>query len=127
MADTTTTTTTDTTTTTTEVKSIVVKEANVGTKIKWSVTGNIIDFRDEVYINLESRQEDTDTTITISTDYYNKIAIGVSKRRIATIFIPAKTYTQEQVTDATTGAITYKQTAADFDISTCVLTLWSMH
>lgn len=124
MADTT---TTATTTTTTTVKTISVREANVGTKIKWSVDDNVINFRDEMMINLVTRQQDTDSTITISTDYYNMLAIGVSKRRIATIFIPAKQYTRQQVTDATTGVISYKQVAADFDISTCLLTLWSLH
>lgn len=115
----------DTTTTTTNT--IVVKEANVGTKIKWSVDGNILNFRDEMTLNLAMRQQDTDSTITVSMDYYNMLAIGISKRRIATIFIPATVYTTEQVTDATTGAVTYARVAAPFDISTCILTLWSLH
>jgi hypothetical protein len=116
--------------TTTSVNSsttIIIQEANVGKKIDYEINGNIISFNGgELALDLSKRQLDMANTTAISSDYYNLLAVGISKRRVATIDIPARTYKRVPVENGSSGMKVYTRVANPFDISKCVLTLWSV-
>ena len=116
--------------TTTSVNSsttIIIQEANVGKKIDYEINGNIISFNGgELALDLSKRQLDMANTTAISSDYYNLLAVGISKRRVATIDIPARTYKRVPVENGAGGMKVYTRVANPFDISKCVLTLWSV-
>lgn len=96
-------------------------------KIDYEINGNIISFNGgELALDLSKRQLDMANTTAISSDYYNLLAVGISKRRVATIDIPARTYKRVPVENGASGMKVYTRVANPFDISKCVLTLWSV-
>lgn len=117
-----------TTTTNPTTAQMIIREANVGPKIEYTMNGTFIDFRDgECIFNIAKRQEDydSDTFVWFDNSYHCAVA-DTGARRIAMIHIPAKTYHYEDVTDATTGAVTKQRVADPFDLSKCVMTLWAI-
>lgn len=107
---------------------IIIREANVGYKVEYTINGSYINFRDgECIVDLAKRQEDWASETQFWFDQSYHCAVGMSgSRRIAMVQIPAKKYHDETVTDATTGAVTTKRVADPFDISKCVLILWAI-
>lgn len=99
-------------------------EKNEGQKIDYSVSGNMITFRDELMLNLSKYERDYPVHLDICENTDNILVTGLSERYVAQIDIPARQYTV-----ITTGegesAITTKE-AVPFDIGNVTLTLWAL-
>lgn len=68
-----------------------VNEINKGEKIKYIVDGNKITFGDdELMINLEKYEKDTEVEINICTDNEGLLLTTLAERYVAVIIIPAR-------------------------------------
>jgi hypothetical protein len=73
---------------------MTVINANEGTKIPYIVDGNKISFNDEICLNIEMKERDTDIHIDISYGDFRELITGVGRDYVAQIDIPARKYTQ---------------------------------
>ncbi len=73
-----------------------VNEINNGEKIKYAVEGNKITFGDdELTINLEKYEKDTEVEINICTDSEGLLLTTLAERYVAVIIIPARMYVND--------------------------------
>ena len=121
-----------------------VVEKTVGKKIDYSVRGSRITFADELMLNLESRERDTEMQIDICEDVYGCLCVGVgagTRRYVAQIVIPARQYREVEAPEAgnmaaeagedengSSGAMGSGRTqeAVPFSMNNCTLVLWGM-
>lgn len=111
-----------------------------GKKIEYSTRGSKITFGDELMLNLESRERDTEMQIDICEDIYGCLVVGVSantRRYVAQIIIPAREYQEIEIApellaedqDQENGGgmqERVKQEALPFSMANCTLILWGM-
>lgn len=75
-----------------------VEEVNVGTKIEYSVTKNKITFADELTLNCEKLERDSDVCIDICIDKNDMVTAGqLGQKYAAQIEIPARQYKETEV------------------------------
>lgn len=99
----------------------IVKVNSTETTVSYSITGNIIDFRDgELTLDLSKYERDFDVVIDITENNYKMLQTGISKTYVAQISIPARTYTVSIVDEETI------KTANEFSIDNCELKLWEV-
>lgn len=123
-----------------------VVEKTAGKKIEYSVRGSRITFADELMLNLESRERDTEMQIDICEDVYGCLCVGVgagARRYVAQIVIPARQYREVEVLEAETETMEAEagedengsggtmgggrtQEAVPFSMNNCTLILWGM-
>lgn len=73
-----------------------IKEVDEGKKIDYSINGNKITFGDdELTINLEKYEKDTDVEINICTDADGLLLTTLAERYVAVIVIPARSYNDD--------------------------------
>lgn len=121
-------------------------EKTAGRKIDYSVRGSEITFADELMLNLENRERDTEMQIDICEDVYGCLCVGVSagtRRYVAQIVIPARKYVEVEAPETETGIMAAEsgeeetgdggtmgsgrtQEAVPFSMNNCTLILWGM-
>ncbi len=121
-------------------------EKTAGTKVTYGVRGSKITFNDELMLNLESRERDTEMQIDICEDLYGCLVVGASentRRYVAQIVIPARRYEERIVeedapaeeetagdTEAESGGIEWRENrileAVPFNMANCTLALWGL-
>lgn len=121
-------------------------EKTTGRKIDYSVRGSKITFADELMLNLENRERDTEMRIDICEDMYGCLCVGVSagtRRYVAQIIIPARKYVEVEAPEDETGIMAAEsgedemensgtmesgrtQEVVPFSMNNCTLILWGM-
>lgn len=121
-------------------------EKTAGKKIAYNVRGSKITFADELMLNLENRERDTEMQIDICEDVYGCLCIGVSastRRYVAQIVIPARKYVELEAQGEEAGIMAAEsggeesenggtmesgrtQEAVPFSMNNCTLILWGM-
>lgn len=101
---------------------------NEGPKIEYSVSGNVISFRDEIMLNLSKYERDDANHIDICSDSTGCLVCGTAAglRYVAEIDIPARTYIETPVENPEEGEPITKIEAVPFNIDNCTLTLWAL-
>jgi hypothetical protein len=107
---------------------MIVVNKNEGPKVAYSVTGNIISFKDELMLNLSKYERDDANHIDICSDSFGCLVCGTAAglRYVAEIDIPARTYVETPVENPEEGEPDTRLEPVPFDIDACTLTLWSL-
>lgn len=110
-------------------------EKNTGEKIDYSMSGNIITFRDELMFNLSKYERDYPVELDVCEDTDQILVIGMSDRYVAQLEIPARAYTETTQTIPTdqtdadgnpVNDVVITKTPVPFDINSVTLTLWAL-
>lgn len=105
---------------------INVIEKNIGQKIEFSVSGTRLNLNNELILDLSKYERDHDVHIDISENGDGMLIMGVSRRYVAQIDIPARKY-DEITTEATEdkeAETTFAPVA--FSMDNVKLTLWAL-
>lgn len=123
-----------------------VVEKTAGKKIDYSVRGSKITFADELMLNLESRERDTEMQIDVCEDVYGCLCVGVgagTRRYVAQIVIPARQYKEVEAPEEETEIMASEagedgngsggnmgsgrtREAVPFSMNNCTLILWGI-
>ncbi len=101
---------------------MIVIDKNAGTKIPFEVQGTVINFDDELSLNLKKLQRDDPVHKDVCYDEYGDLCVGAAAGRayVAEIDIPAREY-------VTTGEGEDAQTEpVPLDMDKVTLTLWAI-
>lgn len=98
---------------------MIVIEKNKGEKIPYEVSGKKICFDDDLQINLQKRQDDSNVHIDICYDPNHELQIGTNGARayVAEIDIPAKEYETTEDNE---------EVAVPLDMDEVKLSLWAI-
>lgn len=101
-------------------------EKNEGPKVEYSQMGeNLLSFRDELFINLARFERDFDVNVDICENEFNMLTMGLGRRYVAQIHIPAREYKEIEITEGT-GEEETKLEPVPFDMEKVTLTLWAI-
>ncbi len=98
---------------------------NEGEKIKYSVRGNKLTLREEITIDLEKYERDFDLHVDISEDWMGLLTMGIGRKYIAEIDIPARKYAEVEKNEGTDENETIPE-AVPFSMENVTLTLWAI-
>ncbi|AJA42427.1 hypothetical protein AJ85_06620 [Alkalihalobacillus alcalophilus ATCC 27647 = CGMCC 1.3604] len=107
-------------------------EKNEGQKIDFEViSGSLVSFRGELFLDLSRYERDYDVTIDISENHFGMLMMGVSNRYVAQIEIPACEYEEveipeEEIDDDEEGSDRTKLVPKPFDLENVTLVLWGI-
>lgn len=107
-------------------KTIKVIEKNAGEKIDYELTGNTLWIHDAVALKLNKLQTDDVVKKDICADGQGNLVFGLGENYVAQVEIPPREYEYIEGEPDSEGKPTVERVAKDFDISKCVLTLWSV-
>ncbi|MDQ7790230.1 MAG: hypothetical protein U1D96_05465 [Eubacteriales bacterium] len=103
---------------------MIIVEKNQGDKAAYELQGNVLAFRGgELALDLSMYERDFPVHIDICCNEYDMLVVGLGRRYVAAIDIPARAYDAEQTGDPE-NPITLAPRA--FDISKAQLTLWAL-
>ena len=103
---------------------MIVIEKTPGEKVEYEIKKNKITFNDELMLNLEKYERDYEQLIDICEDENFCLAMGLGRRYVAQIVIPARTYT---VDETNSEEQPLEQVAIPFSMNNCTLYLWGWH
>lgn len=110
-----------------------VVEINDGTKVDYEVVGNKIFFNDELMLNLEKYERDDDQFIDICENENFALAMGLGRKYVAQIEIPARQYKEvvkKEDVENEEGVVESKETTTKepvgFNINNVTLNLWGL-
>lgn len=72
-------------------------EKNEGRKVPYELSGNWLNFDDQIMINLKSQEQDNDVHIDITSDIFGNLKMGEGAYYVAQVEIPARQYTEETI------------------------------
>ncbi len=106
---------------------MIVVHKNEGPKIPYTVSGNVISFRDgELSLDLEKYERDFPVHIDICENEFNMLTVGISRRYVAQIDIPAREYEYVENGTDEQGNPKYDKVAVPFSLDKVTLTLWAI-
>lgn len=106
---------------------MIIVNKNEGPKISYSISGNVISFRDgELTLDLEKYERDFPVHIDICENEFNMLAVGISRRYVAQIDIPAREYEFVENGTDEQGNPKYDKVAVPFPMDKVTLTLWTI-
>ena len=96
--------------------------------IGYQITGNSIDFNNEISLNLETREREYNINVDICIDKSRSLVCGtaVGLKYVAQIFIPARKFNEIIGEPDSEGNPTLTIEPVRFNIDNCTLTLWEM-
>lgn len=101
-------------------------EKNAGKKISHRVSGTKLNLNDELILDLAKYERDFDVNIDICQNEFNMLVMGLGRRYIAQIDIPARQYKEVVSEGAENEGETIKLEPVPFSIDRVTLTLWSI-
>ena len=106
---------------------MIVVHKNEGTKIPYTVSGNVISFRDgELSLDLSRFERDFPVHIDICENAYGMLTMGISRKYVAQIDIPAREYTEVQDGVDEEGNPKTAMQPMPFSMDKVTLTLWEV-
>lgn len=105
---------------------MIVVEKNIGPKIEYEVTGNWLAFRDELALNLASKERDDDVEIDVFETRIGDLQTGISDYYVAQVMIPARRYTEEDGGVDENEQPIINREPLPFDVDLCTLVLWAL-
>lgn len=106
---------------------MMVVHKNEGPKIPYTVSGNMISFRDgELSLDLEKYERDFPVHIDICENEFTMLTVGISRRYVAQIDIPAREYEFVENGTDEQGNPKYDKVVAPFSMDKVTLNLWTI-
>lgn len=106
---------------------MIVVEKEPGTKIEYSAAGNMISFRDgELSLDLSRFERDFPVHIDICENAFRMLTMGISRKYVAQIDIPARKYTEVQDGVDEEGNPKMVMQPVPFSMDNVTLTLWEV-
>lgn len=104
-------------------------EKNVGPKIDYSVNGTKLNLNDELILDLAKYERDFDVNLDICENEFNMLVIGLGRRYVAQIHIPARQYVEVEIEngDGPEGeGESIRLEPVPFSMDNVTLTLWEI-
>lgn len=98
-----------------------------GPTVQYELMGNTLSFNDgELMINLEKREKDFPRQIDICEDEYGGLCMGLARKYVAQVDIPARRYDYINNGQRENGEPIIERVAIPFDPQRVAITLWDM-
>lgn len=104
---------------------MIVIEKNIGKKIDYMITGTKININDELILDLAKYERDFDVSIDICENEFDMLIMGLGRRYVAQIHIPAREYKEIEITEGT-GEEETKLEPVPFNMEKVTLALWAI-
>jgi len=104
-------------------------EKSVGPKIYYSVNGTKLNLNDELILDLAKYERDFDVNIDICQNEFNMLVMGLGRRYIAQVDIPARQYVEVEIEngDGPEGeGESIRLEPVPFSMDNVTLTLWEI-
>lgn len=105
-------------------------EKNIGPKIEYSVNGTKLNLNDELILDLAKYERDFDVNLDICENEFNMLVIGLGRRYVAQIHIPARQYKEVPVENTDEGTENEEESTilkpVPFSMENVTLTLWTI-
>lgn len=106
---------------------MIIVEKEPGTKVEYSASGNRISFRGgELSLDLSRFERDFPVHIDICENAYGMLTMGISRKYVAQIDIPAREYTEVQDGVDEEGNPKMVMQPVPFSMDNVTLTLWEV-
>lgn len=106
---------------------MIIVEKEPGTKVEYSASGNRISFRGgELSLDLSRFERDFPVHIDICENAYGMLTMGISRKYVAQIDIPAREYTEVQDGVDEEGNPKTAMQPMPFSMDNVTLTLWEV-
>lgn len=108
---------------------MIIIDKNEGAKVVQGLTGTFISFRDgELSLDLARFERDFDVTVVITENEFGMLQMGLARRYVAEIQIPARIYDEVDTGQKDeNGQAIMEMVAQPFDIKKVTLTLWAVN
>ncbi len=106
---------------------MIEKRLGEGATIGYELIGNTLSFNDgELMINLAKREKDFPLQVDICEDEYGDLCMGLARKYVAQLDIPARRYEYETTGQDEKGEPIIEKVAMPFDPSLVTITLWNL-
>lgn len=106
---------------------MIEKRLGSGHTVKYELEGNRLSFNDgELMLDLEKREMDFPRHLDICQDEYGSLCMGLAKRYVAQIDIPARRYEEVPADTGEDGEPMMARRPLPFDPQLVTITLWDM-
>lgn len=101
---------------------MIIVNKNEGQKIPYAVIGTLLVFNEELSLDLSKYERDFPVHLDICRNEFEMLTVGVSKKYVAEIEIPARVYEEVETGEEYPTELV----PVPLDMDTVTLTLWSV-